>query len=68
MYRERLFYFGLDGAEWNEKVEEIEQTGVCLSGEKPINKEADKQIGQLSITLYQSEASPRYKDVVQAKA
>ena len=43
----------------------IEQTGVCLSGENPINKEIDKP---LSSTLYQSEAPPRYEDVVQAKS
>ena len=45
----------------------IERTGdtVCLSGEDPINKEIDKP---LSSTLYQSEAPPRYEDVVQAKS
>ena len=41
----------------------IERTGVCLSGENPINKEIDKP---LSSTLYQSEAPPRYEDVVHA--
>ena len=43
----------------------IERTSVCLSGENPINKEIDKP---LSSTLYQSEAPPRYEDVVQAKS
>ena len=51
----------------NEHFQGTELTGVRISGENPINKEADKQVGQLSSTLYQSEAPPRYEDVVQAK-
>ena len=50
-----------------------EQTGVSFSGENPINncKEADtctKQLGQTGSTLYQSEAPPKYEDVVQLKS
>lgn len=44
-----------------------ESTTVCISGENPINKE-DKQVGQLSSMLYQSEAPPRYEDVIQLKS
>ena len=52
----------------DEHFQGTELTGVCISGENPIiNKEADKQVGQLSSTLYQSEAPPRYEDVIQAK-
>jgi hypothetical protein len=54
----------------HENFQGIERSGVCTSGENPINKEADiiKQVGQLSSTLYQSEAPPRYEDVIQIES
>ena len=54
----------------HENCQEREQTSVRISGENPTNKEADivKQVGQLSGTLYQSDAPPRYEDVTQLQS
>ena len=51
----------------NEHFQGTDSITVCICGENPINKE-DKQVGQLSSTLHQSEAPPRYEDVVQLKS
>lgn len=45
---------------------ETELTVVSTRGESPVDKQ--RQVGQSCSTLYQSEAPPRYDDIVQFKS